>query len=164
MQGDILFDNIYIGHSVEDAEKLKTETFDIKHAIEKKEEEASKPATPEKPKSPLDLNFMDDPVHYMREKLDLFLTIAKNNPVEAVKFVPEVAGAIGVLIVTVLSILVGVIGMGGATPPPQVKKAADKAQEMAAKAKDQAVDAASSGVETVKTETQKRTTRSSAAE
>ena len=38
MQSDILFDNIYIGHSVEDAEKLKVETFDVKHAIEKAEE------------------------------------------------------------------------------------------------------------------------------
>jgi calnexin len=29
MQNDILFDNIYIGHSIEDAEKLRKETFDL---------------------------------------------------------------------------------------------------------------------------------------
>ena len=43
MQNDILFDNIYIGHSVEDAQKLKAETWDIKHPIEVAEEEETKP-------------------------------------------------------------------------------------------------------------------------
>ena len=31
---DILFDNIYIGHSVEDANKFKVETFDVKKPLE----------------------------------------------------------------------------------------------------------------------------------
>jgi calnexin len=35
MQKDILFDNIYIGHSIADAEKLRAETFDLKVAAEK---------------------------------------------------------------------------------------------------------------------------------
>ena len=58
MQSDILFDNIYIGHSIEDAEKLKTETFDVKHPIELAEEDATKPQPPEPVKSPMDLKFM----------------------------------------------------------------------------------------------------------
>ncbi len=103
MQNDILFDNIYIGHSVEDAEKLRSETFDIKHAIEKAEEDASKPPPPkDEPKGPLDINFTEDPVRFVREKLDLFWDVAKNDPVQAVKFFPDVAGGIGAVAVAIL--------------------------------------------------------------
>ncbi|KAI9851759.1 MAG: hypothetical protein M1838_002836 [Thelocarpon superellum] len=160
MQSDILFDNIYLGHSIEDAEKLQAETFDIKLPIEKEDEKVSTPKVPERPKSPLDLNFMDDPVHYVLEKWDLFLTIAKNDPLEAVKFVPEVAGGIAVLVVTLLALLVGVLGLTGSGTPAPVKKAADKAKDV----KDKVAEAASTGAETVKSEAQKRTTRSHAAE
>ncbi len=163
MQSDILFDNIYIGHSIEDAEKLKAETFDIKHPIEIAEDEATKPKVDEGPKSPSDLKFMDDPVHYVREKLDLFWTIAKNDPVQAIKFVPEVAGGLGVLAITLLALVVGIVSMSGATPPPQVKQAAEKVKQAAVDAKDQTVDAASSGAEKVQAEINRRTTRSSAA-
>ncbi|KAL8850453.1 MAG: hypothetical protein Q9221_004595 [Calogaya cf. arnoldii] len=162
MQSDILFDNIYIGHSIEDAEKLKTETYDIKHPIETAEDEATKPkpSEDEPPKSPLDLKFMDDPVLFVREKVQLFMEIAKNNPVDAIKFVPEVAGGIGILAVTLLAILLGG-AFGGSKASPQVKKAAENAKKAAVDAKDQAVDAAASGADKVQTEVNKRTTRSS---
>ena len=159
MQSNILFDNIYIGHSVEDAERLKKETFDIKHPIEKAEEEATKPAEPEAPKSPSDLVFMEDPVLYIREKIQLFATIAQSNPMEAIRFVPEVAGGILALTITVIALLAGLIGMGGSTPPA-IKDAAKKAKETALDAKDKVVEATASGAETLKSETQKRTTRS----
>ena len=164
MQSDILFDNIYIGHSIEDAERLKAETYDIKHPIEVAEDEASKPKADEKtPKSPMDLKFMENPIHYVREKLDLFWTIAKKDPVQAIKFVPEVAGGLGVLAVTILALLVGIVSMTGATPPPQVRQAAEKVKQSALDTKDQVVDAASSGAENVQAEVNRRTTRSSAA-
>ncbi|KAI9792524.1 MAG: hypothetical protein M1816_002044 [Peltula sp. TS41687] len=160
MQNDILFDNIYIGHSVADAAALQAETFDIKHAIEKKEEDASVPE-PAKPKSPMDLKFTDNPVHYMREKLDLFITIAKNSPIQAIKFVPEVAGALAVLALTALAALVGLFSMGGSSAPKQqVKKAAEKVKEVAVDAKDKAVEVTASGTEKAPVEVQKRTTRS----
>ena len=162
MQNDILFDNIYIGHSVEDAEKLKAETWDIKHKIETAEEEASKPKfDDETPKSPLDLKFMDDPMTYVREKLDLFITIAKGDPVQAIKFMPEVAGALGTVIALVLAVVIGVLTKSGTSPPPQVKKAAENIKKSAADVKDQVVDAAASGSEKVQSEVNKRTTRSS---
>lgn len=161
MQNDILFDNIYIGHSVEDAEKFKAETWDIKHKIETAEEEASKPKFDDTPKSPMDLNFMEDPVKYVREKLDLFITIAKGDPVQAIKFMPEVAGAIGTALSLVLGLFIFVLTKSSASPPPQVKKAAEDIKKKAADAKDQVVDAAASGSEKVQTEINKRTTRSS---
>ena len=161
MQKDILFDNVYIGHSIEDAEKLKSETYDIKHKVEVAEEEASKP--PEEPeiKSPVDLKFMDDPVLYVREKVDLFMAIAKNNPMEAIKFVPEVSGAIGAVLAIIIAVVIGAVVNSGATPPPQVKKAADKAKQAAIDTKDQVADAAATGAEKVQSEVNKRTTRSS---
>ena len=82
MQKDILFDNIYIGHSIDDAEKLKAETFDLKHPAEKAEEEANKPKPKDTPKSPSDLVFKDDPVLYVKEKLNLFIEIAKRDLAE----------------------------------------------------------------------------------
>lgn len=161
MQNDILFDNIYIGHSIEDAEKLKTETYDIKRPIEDAEDQASKPKSSDPPKSPLDLKFLDDPLLYIREKVEIFLTIAKDDPIQAVKFVPEVAGGAGVLAVTIIAIVVGIFSSKGATPPPQVKKAAEKAKQAAVDAKDTVVDKAASGADKVQAEVNKRATRSS---
>jgi calnexin len=163
MQNDILFDNIYIGHSVEDAKKLQEETFDAKIVAEKAEEAASAPKDTPKPNSPSDLVFTDDPVHYVKEKLNLFIEIAKRDPVEAVKFVPEVAGGIGALAVTVLVLLVSLLAGSGAAPSKeQVKAQADKAKKSAVNAKDKAAAAVASGSEKAQAEVNKRTTRSSA--
>ncbi len=161
MQSDILFDNIYIGHSVEDAEKLKTETYDVKAAIESAEEDAAKPPPPPQPESPMDLKFMENPVTYVREKVDLFYTLAKKDPVEAIKTLPEVAGGIGALAVTIIALLIGVVGVTGGSPPPQVKKAAEKAKQSVVDTKDQIIDAASTATEKAQAEVNKRTTRSS---
>jgi calnexin len=136
----------------------------LKRPAEDAEEAATKPKLDETPKSPMDLSFKEDPVKYVKEKLDLFITLAKKDPVEAIRFLPEVAGGIGVAIVTVLALLISAIGFGSSSSAPSkedAKKAAEKAKDKATEAKDQAVDAASSGVETVKAEVNKRTTRSS---
>jgi calnexin len=162
MQSDILFDNIYIGHSIEDAQKFAEETFFVKHPVEKLLELEAKPKPDEKKpaRSPSDLVFLDDPVHYIREKLDLFFTIAQNDPIQAIKFVPEAAGGIAAVIVTLIAVIVGVVSMSGSTPPPQVKKAAENAKVAAADAKDKVTEAVSSGADKVKDEVNKRTTRS----
>ncbi|KAF2498451.1 Calreticulin-domain-containing protein [Lophium mytilinum] len=163
MQNDILFDNIYIGHSVEDAEKLKAETFDVKHPAEKAEEEATAPKPEDPPTNPLDTPFLEDPVTWIKTKLNLFLTIAKRDPIEAIKFVPEIAGGLGVAALTVLAIL-GSLIFGGASAPSkeQVKDAAKKAKDAAVEGKDKAAAAVASGVEKAQAEANKRTTRSTA--
>ncbi len=160
MQSDILFDNIYIGHSVEDAEKFAKETFFKKHPIEQLLELESKPKPDEKqpPRSPSDLVFMDDPVHYIREKLDLFFTIAQNDPIQAIKFVPEAAGGLAAVAITLLAVIIGVVSMGGSTPP-QVKKAAEKVKVSTADVKDKVAEAVSSEAEKAQAEVNKRTTR-----
>jgi calnexin len=163
MQSDILFDNIYIGHSVEDAAALRAETYDLKRPVEDAEEAATKPKPVDKPKSPSDLVFKDDPVTYVKEKFDLFLTIAKRDPIEAIKFVPEIAGGLGALVVVLIAFVVGAISLSSpATPSKDVKKAAQKAKDSAVSAKDNAADSASSGADAAKAEVNKRTTRSNA--
>lgn len=164
MQSDILFDNIYIGHSVEDAAALRAETYDLKRPVEDAEEAATKPKPVDTPKSPSDLSFQDDPVTYVKEKFDLFLTIAKRDPIEAIKFVPEIAGGLGALVVALIAFVVGAISLSSPAAPSKedMKKAAQKAKDTAVNAKDQVVDAAASGVDTVKAEASKRATRSTA--
>jgi len=159
MQADVSFDNIYIGHSVDDAKKIADATFFVKFPVEKALEQAEQPKEEAKPKSPSDLKFLDDPVTYIKEKLDLFLTIAAKNPVEAIKFVPEVPTAIGGLLVTVIA-LVGIFTSGGSVPAP-VKKVAADVKEKAKDAKDKAAEAVATGAENVKAEASKRNTRSS---
>ena len=165
MQSDITFDNIYIGHSVEDANSFRAETYDVKRPVEEEEESKSKPKPSDIPKSPSDLKFTDDPVTYVKEKLDLFITLAKKDPVEAIKFMPEVAGGIGGVLALLIAIVFAVIGSGSSAPSKEdIKKTAQKAKEAAVDAKDKAAEAVASGAETAKAEVNKRTTRSSANE
>ncbi|KAK0618365.1 Calreticulin family-domain-containing protein [Bombardia bombarda] len=159
MQNNILFDNIYIGHSVEDARKLADETFFKKHPLEELAELADKPKEEEKPASPSDLKFADDPVLYIKEKVELFVTLFKKDPVEAVKFLPEVAGGLVAVFVTVLALLGGLASLGGSAAPA-AKKAAVDVKDKAKDVKDKVADAATSGAETAKAELNKRNTRS----
>ncbi|KAM3066842.1 hypothetical protein ACMFMG_006991 [Clarireedia jacksonii] len=162
MQSDILFDNIYIGHSVEDAQKFADETFNEKHPIEQLVELESVPKPDDKKaKSPSDLVFTEDPVLYIKEKLDLFFTIAQTDPVQAIKFVPEAAGGIAAVVATLIALIVGIVSMSGSSAPPQVKKAAAKAKGSAVDAKDKVAEAVASGTDAAKAEINKRTTRSS---
>ena len=156
MQNDILFDNIYIGHSVEDAKKFADETFHKKHAVEQVLEQADKPKEPEVPASPSDLKFLDDPVKYVKEKVQLFATLVAKNPVEAVQFVPEVPAAIAVI----LALVVGAAVLGGPAAAPAAKKAATDAKDKAKDAKDKVASAVASGADTAKDAVNKRATRS----
>ena len=161
MQKDILFDNIYIGHSLDEAEQFRKETYDVKSASEMAEKEADEKKEAEEAEKFTGLKFTENPVEYVKEKVNLFVTIAKSDPIGAIKFVPEVAGGAGVLLVTLIVLIFG--GIGGAAKSPKVKDNAQKAKDAAADAKDKAADAISSGAEKMQGEVNKRTTRSSAA-
>ena len=156
MQNDILFDNIYIGHSPEDAEQLRKETFDVKHPVEVAEEEASKPKKEETAPA-TSVSFQEDPITFVREKVDHFVGLAKQDPVNAVKQAPEVAGTLGALVLSMVLIIVGAIKASSPAPAP-VKKG----KEAAGAAKEKASEAVSSSADTGKGGASKRTTRSSA--
>ncbi|KAI6805482.1 hypothetical protein KC350_g14555, partial [Hortaea werneckii] len=115
------------------------------------------------PKSPMDLEFMDDPVKYITEKFDLFLAIAQRDPVEAVRFVPEIAAGLAVGAVTLVLILSGLLAGGSKAAPSkeELKAQSEKAKQQAQKTKEQVADAVASGKEQAG-EAAKRNTRSSA--
>ncbi|EGS18750.1 uncharacterized protein CTHT_0053590 [Thermochaetoides thermophila DSM 1495] len=156
MQNNILFDNIYVGHSIEDARKFAEETFFKKHPVEKALEEADKPKIDDTPASPDDLKFLDNPKKYITEKVDLFLTIAKRNPIEAVKFVPEVAVGLGALLISIIAIIAGLVG-AGSKPAAPAKKVEGKET---AKEEDKDGKATTTGAETTKSEVTKRAGKS----
>lgn len=132
MDEDILFDNIYIGHSIEDAREFARQTFDEKLAIEenkeKKEEEEEKKSQDDKSStdSPL-LGFAG-----LQEKVFIFYEAAKQDPIAAVKEYPSVAGLLGAILMGVIG-LFGFVGgvVGGASKPPagKVAKPAKKVDE-----------------------------------
>ncbi|KAJ5086753.1 calnexin precursor [Penicillium alfredii] len=156
MQSDILFDNIYIGHSVEDAAKLRQETFDVKFPIETEEEKINQPPA-EMPDEGTTVNFKDDPVTFVRQKVHYFIELVQEDPVNAVKTLPEVAGGLGALLVTMILIVVSAIGASSPAPAP-----AKKGKQAAGAAKEKAGEAVSSSADTGKSGATKRTTRSSA--
>jgi calnexin len=160
MNENILFDNIYIGHDEAAAKDFRKETFDVKKPNEEKAEKLTKPVDDKADKkSPMDLVFTEDPVNYVKEKVALFIELFQKNPVDAIKFVPEVAGVIGVTLITLLVLLFG----GGAAAAPsadEIKAKAKQAKAQAEKTKDQVADAVASGAEKAKDEVNKRSTRS----
>jgi calnexin len=106
------------------------------------------------------LVFLDSPLLYIREKLDLFFTIAQNDPVQAIKFVPEAAAGLGAVAVTLIAVIVGVVSLGGSAAPQKVKKAAGDAKAAASDAKDKVAEAVSTGADSAKDTVNKRSTRS----
>ena len=65
MTPNMLFDNIYVGHSVEDAKAFAAETFDVKHPLEEEESKSSKKKFKD---DGLDgpVSFKDDPMEFIR--------------------------------------------------------------------------------------------------
>ncbi|KAF8469607.1 Calreticulin family-domain-containing protein [Kalaharituber pfeilii] len=159
MSNNILFDNIYIGHSVKDAEELQKKTFDIKKKIELEEEalQTPKPELPKDDKAPF--SFKEDPLAYIKFKLELFLATVQKDPVGAVKAFPETAGGIFAVFATLFAVLAGLISMASApakvTKAPAQKKAAEEKKAPTPAKK----EAASSSSEDEKKKTTRRTTR-----
>ncbi|CAG7973761.1 unnamed protein product [Penicillium nalgiovense] len=156
MQNDILFDNVYVGHSVEDAEKLRKETFDVKFPIEEAEEEASKPK-PEVNEEGTTVTFQEDPVTFVRQKVNHFVELAKEDPINAAKTLPEVAGGLGALLLTMILVVVGAIGASSPAAPAE-----KKGKQPAGAPKEKKEQTVSSSAETSKGGATKRATRSSA--
>jgi len=158
MQSNVLFDNIYVGNSVEEADALKKETFDVKIEAERAEEKAAEPKFEEKPADEV-VDWKKDPVKFVKQKVDAFIIAAKKDPIDAVKEMPEVAAPIGLGLLTIVALIMTALSPA-APSKEQVKKAAGKAAEKADKAKDDAAAAIATGTEKAK-DVSKRATRSS---
>jgi len=102
MTEDILFDNFYIGHSVEDAKKLADETFGVKKPLEVK---ADKPAVVDDDDEEVP-SFKEDPIGFVRQRVLNFVDAAKDDPIGTFKSQPET----GALLIGVFLTFFGMIG------------------------------------------------------
>ncbi len=116
MTEDILFDNIYVGHSVEDARKLAEETYFVKKTVEEAAEKAESKEEEEEKAAP---TFAADPAEFIRVKVFKFLDLAKVDPVLAFKTNPETGAGLALAVVTLFGML-GVL-LGGAQQKPITK-------------------------------------------
>ncbi|ESK96243.1 calnexin [Moniliophthora roreri MCA 2997] len=117
MTEDILFDNIYIGHSVDDAKALATETFDIKKPLESS---ASKSTTDDDDEED-EVSWKEDPITFIRQKVFSFIDLAKLDPVLAFKTHPETGAALATALLTVFGMLGAVTGLVGGSSKPVTK-------------------------------------------
>ena len=119
MTEDILFDNIYIGHSVEDADKLAKETYFVKHALEEAADKAANKVDEEDAESTVSLK--EDPVAFIRQKVLTFVEAAKVDPVNAFKSQPETGAALAVFLATFFGMIGVLLGVVGGSQPPVTK-------------------------------------------
>jgi len=129
MKANILFDNIYIGHNIEDAKELAKESWTLKHELEKKLEPKSDEDkdTPElsdnKFIAQLQLlahaaqNYANDAYMDILE----FFEILKADPVAAIKELPHVPFIVASL-VTLPLLLLGLIFTGSSKKGKKVEK------------------------------------------
>lgn len=117
MTEDILFDNIYIGHSVEDAKKFAAESFEIKKPLEVAE---SKTAVDDEEEQKL--TFREDPVGFIRTHVVSFMEAARENPVGAIKAHPQTGAALVVGLFTLFGMLGALVGIIGGAQKPVVTK------------------------------------------
>jgi len=141
MTEDILFDNIYIGHSVDDAKKLAKESFHVKKAIEKAEAEAAAPAPSEEAVKSTVASFQEAPLEWLREQAFSFYDLAKIDPVAAFKAKPETGAALIAVLLTLFGSLGALLGLvGGSSKPVKSSKKVPSTSEK----KSVAADAANS--------------------
>ena len=110
MTENILFDNIYVGHSIDDAKALASESFDIKHSLEKAVEKAAVVDEDELDESP---TFAENPVEFLRHQAFTFIALARVDPILAFKTHPETGVALAGAILTFFGMLGALFGLVG---------------------------------------------------
>ena len=157
MTEDILFDNLYIGHSVEDAATLAAESWEVKHA---QEEAAKKAKVADEEEEETPASFKEDPVEFIRQRIFTFIEAAKVDPVFALKSQPETAAGLTLAVTTLFGMLGVLLGLIGGQQKPITKSAkktdAPSPDDKAAKAKTEAAPTAPAGGEKVDTPVKKR--------
>jgi len=124
MTEDILFDNMYVGHSVEDAQKLAKETFEVKKPLEVAANKA--PAAAEEDETE-PIPFKEDPIEWIRSHVLDFADAARADPVGAFKSQPEVGAAIAGALFTIFGMIGAVFGLVGSASKPVITKSPKKA-------------------------------------
>jgi len=131
MTEDILFDNIYVGHSLEDAKALATETFEIKKPLEVASDKSVDDDVEEEK-----LSFKDDPVSFIRTRVISFVQAVKEDPLGAVKAHPETGAALAGAFFTLFGMLGALVGIIGGAQKPVVTKSTKKTETPSEKEKE----------------------------
>jgi hypothetical protein len=124
---DILFSNIYIGHSIEDAATFAEETFHVKRPLEVAEEKEREKVLEDD--SEVSVSFRENPVEYVRQKVFKFIDLVKVDPLLAFKTQPETGlGLVGALF-TLFGMLGALVGLVGGSQKPITKSPKKKDDE-----------------------------------
>lgn len=118
MTEDILFDNIYVGHSPEDAKTLAAETFEVKKPLEVA---LNKPITIDDDDEET-ISFKDDPISFIRTRVIAFIEAAKLDPLLAFKTQPETGAALAGALFTLFGMLGALVSIIGGSQKPVVTK------------------------------------------
>jgi hypothetical protein len=118
MTEDILFDNIYVGHSIDDAKAFAAETFDIKKPLEQLESQISGKADED---SDDELSFKTDPMGFIRQKIFLFVDLVKIDPILAFKTYPEAGAGLAGALFTLFGMIGALFGLVGGSQKPITK-------------------------------------------
>ena len=115
MQKDILFDNFYLGHSIEEAEAIGNATFLPKLAIEEKQEDRKINETmakkPRKVYETMVDHFRDDPKDFLIELARSFILNMSADPVNYIKSQPVVFIACVTAIFALGATAFGILGV-----------------------------------------------------
>lgn len=107
MTEDILFDNIYIGHSVEDAKAFAAETFNVKTPLEAADLKSDEDIDEVGP------SFKQDPVGFIRHRVFVFVELARLDPILAFKTHPETGAGLAGAVFTLFGMLGALLGLVG---------------------------------------------------
>ncbi|ORY04821.1 Calreticulin-domain-containing protein [Basidiobolus meristosporus CBS 931.73] len=118
MQNDILFDNIYVGHSEDEAHKIAEQTWAVKNEIEKAAEEKDAP----KPDLNADEPTTEEPIKFVTHHVNKFIAAAKADPVAAAKEMPYVAGGLAAAAGSILLLISGLFSSSPKAPVAPHKK------------------------------------------
>jgi hypothetical protein len=117
MTEDILFDNLYVGHSVEDAKAFAAETFEVKKPLESAAAKVEDKSDDEEET----VSFKDDPVTFIRQKIFTFVDVVQVDPILALKTHPETGAALAGVVFTLFGMIGALFGLIGAQQKPITK-------------------------------------------
>jgi hypothetical protein len=123
MTEDILFDNIFVGHSTDTAKQFAAETYDEKAKLEAAASEASKAAARKAAgiDDEEDVDFKADPVSFIRQKVFTFIDLAKIDPALAFKTHPETGVGLAGAALTLFGMIAALLGLIGGQQKPITK-------------------------------------------
>ncbi|KAI1317726.1 hypothetical protein EDD11_007900 [Mortierella claussenii] len=125
MQSDLLIDNIYVGHSIEDASALAKETWGGKHIVEKLLEERATLKNPSSPQTSVDadslendgeLSFQEDLLGFTLQYFKEFVELARMDLAHAMNSRPLVVFVLAGSASVAFGVMLIILGLMSGVP------------------------------------------------